>query len=269
MLVAERFGLRYEIAMPQTTAAAESLPATLPPPRLSLDEIARFYRDGFLSLDRLTTPDDLERVRELLDGLFDRFDELPKNLAFDLGDVKLHSGTQRTPQINNATQFEPRLLETLTFRNALAVARQLLGESVNFSFDHTIYKPAGSAKEVPWHQDLAYGRNPNAICFNANFWVPLQEATVENGCMQFIPHSHWGNLLPHQPIGGDPRVHTLEVKDPIDARAAVACPLPAGGATIQHGKTLHYTGPNRTDKPRRAWILNFGAHVENTWSAKA
>ena len=229
-------------------------------------QIAQFHRDGFLKLDRLTTADDIARVTELLDGLFERFRELPSNLAFDLGDKKNHDGAQRMPQINNCVQFEPRLKETLVFRNAETIAKQLLGDEAKFSYDHAIYKPPRNGREVPWHQDLGYGasRNPDAICFNANFWIPLQDATIENGCMQFIPHSHWGNLLPHHPIGHDPKVHTLET-DNIDATHAVACPLKVGGATIQHGKTLHYTGPNNTDAPRRAWIINFGYGVANTW----
>ena len=57
----------------------------------------------------------------------------------------------------------------------------------------------------------------------------------------------------------DPRVIGLEVDNP-GARAAggAACPIPAGGATVHHSRTLHYTGPNRSDGPRRAYILTFG-----------
>lgn len=237
---------------------------TMTAPKLTGEQVSQYHREGFLRLDQFTTVEDIARVRDLIDGLFDRFDQLPKELAFDLGDVKHHDGRRVVPQINTAVRFEPRLKETHAFQNAIAIARQLLGPDANYSYDHAIYKPARSNKEVPWHQDLSYGRNPNAICFNANFWIPLQEATIENGCMWFIPWSHWGNLLPHHPAGHNPKVHTLEC-DPIDAGAAVPCPLPAGGATIQHGKTLHYTGPNNTDAPRKAWIINVGYPVRPTW----
>ena len=33
-------------------------------------------------------------------------------------------------------------------------------------------------------------------------------------------------------------------------------PLRAGGCTVHTGRTLHYTGGNRTDTPRRAYIVN-------------
>ena len=34
-------------------------------------------------------------------------------------------------------------------------------------------------------------------------------------------------------------------------------PLKAGGCTIHTGRTLHYTGPNVTKSPRRAYIVNY------------
>jgi hypothetical protein len=39
---------------------------------------------------------------------------------------------------------------------------------------------------------------------------------------------------------------------------AVACPIPAGGCTIHHNRTMHYAGANKSEQPRRAYILGFG-----------
>ena len=75
--------------------------------------------------------------------------------------------------------------------------------------------------------------------------------------MQFVPRSHRQEILPHHCINHDPRIHGLEV-DEADVSQAVACPLLPGGCTIHHNRTLHYTGPNRSDIPRRAYILGFG-----------
>jgi hypothetical protein len=79
---------------------------------LTREQVMHFHRYGFLTLDRITTPTDLKRIQELLQGLFDRFDTLPKEMALDLGDVKTHEGKQTTPQINQAISFEARLAET-------------------------------------------------------------------------------------------------------------------------------------------------------------
>src|SRR5439155_15894504 len=98
------------------------------------------------------------------------------------------------------------------------------------------------------------------VSYAFNLWIPLQQATMENGCMQFVPGSHRLPVLTHHCIGNDSRVHGLEVDDvpEADKSLAVACPLPPGGCTIHHNRTLHYTGPNTSDIPRRAYILGFG-----------
>ncbi len=89
--------------------------------------------------------------------------------------------------------------------------------------------------------------------------MPLQEATPENGCMYFLPGTHRWEVRPHHPIGDDPRVHGLQIDVDVDMSATVACPLPPGGATFHYSRTLHYTPPNRSSVPRRAYILGFGA----------
>ena len=62
--------------------------------------------------------------------------------------------------------------------------------------------------------------------------------------------------MAHHSIGHDVRVHGLET-DEADPSRAVAAPLPPGGCTIHHCRTLHYAGPNRSGQPRRAYILTF------------
>src|SRR5690606_36572853 len=70
-----------------------------------------------------------------------------------------------------------------------------------------------------------------------------------------LPGSQNWEVKPHHSIGHDPRVHGLEIDEVPDPSRAVGCPLPAGGATIHLSRTLHYTGPNRTAIPQRAYIM--------------
>ncbi len=224
--------------------------------RLTEQQIAQYHREGFLVIDQITDPEDRERIESWLMALFQRHAELPPEVAYELGNTKYDRSVQTTPQIISPHKLEPRLLETNYFRNAQAVARQLLGADCGFQGDHTIYKPPHNNKATAWHQDLAYYAK-NATAYVVNFWMPLHDATIESGCMQFIPRSHHGNLLPHHPVNHNPNMHTLET-DEVDPRQAVACPLKAGGATLHSLKTLHYTGPNVSNRPRLAYILAFG-----------
>ena len=51
----------------------------------------------------------------------------------------------------------------------------------------------------------------------------LDDATLENGCMWFIPGSHKSEVRSHRHIDHDPTVHGL-VTDDVDPSAAVSCP---------------------------------------------
>ena len=123
-----------------------------------------------------------------------------------------------------------------------------------------IFKPPRIGAATPRHQDAAYWE-PAVIHRKASIWVPLQPATPENGCMQFVPRSHQSDVMPHQSIRNDPRIHGLELPATEMHRVdgAVTCPLAPGGATVHDGYTLHYTAANRTNVPRRAIILSASA----------
>jgi hypothetical protein len=224
--------------------------------QLTPAQVAEYHREGFLSIPQLAPPDDVARLRAILDDLFAQHRTLPPEVAYELGSQRDGSGPVSIPQIIAPSRLRPELLESQYFRNARTIARQLLGDDCNFQGDHAIYKPPQNRKETPWHQDQAYWA-PGTTTFSANFWMPLLDCPVEAGCMQFIPRSHLGDLLPHHRVDHDPKMHTL-MTDHVDVRRAVPCPLAAGGATVQGLKTLHYTGPNLTDNPRPAYILTFG-----------
>ncbi len=228
-------------------------------PTISLreEQIAFFHREGYLAIPAITTPEEIERLIGIYDHLFAIKAGRAEGNQYDLAGTDEDDKEAAVSQIVHLSRYAPELVNLLYWVNAQAIAAQLLGLEVEMQSDHGIMKPPGSDAPTPWHQDEAYWR-PDLVHNAVTIWMPLQEVTLENGCMQFIPSSHTGEVSSHHSIGHDPRVHGLEV-DSVEASKAVACPIPAGGATIHHCRTLHYTGPNRTDKPRRAYILNFAA----------
>jgi len=232
---------------------------TLQPTITLTEEQIAFYREnGFLSIDTITTPEEVERLRGVYDRLFEQKAGRAEGNQFDLAGVDEEGKPAALPQILGPRKYAPELAETLYEVNARAIARQLLGEDNELAGDHAIFKPAGMGAPTPWHQDEAYW-DPNSVYNSLSVWMPLQEATLENGCMVFLPGTHKEDIAPHQSIGGDTRVHGLEMLEAVDEARAVACPLPAGGATFHDSRTMHFTGANRSSVPRRAYILIFSA----------
>ncbi|MBI3831823.1 MAG: phytanoyl-CoA dioxygenase family protein [Planctomycetes bacterium] len=229
-----------------------------PTVKISQEQIDFFHKNGFLAVPSISTPEEIERLKVIYDRLFERKAGREEGNQFDLGGSDEDGKAAVLPQILNPKKYAPELEEGLFRVNALALARQLLGEAAQAHGEHAIFKPAKFGAATPWHQDNAYWSPDHDHC-SLSVWMPLQPATLENGCMQFVPGSNEWEILPHHCINHDPRVHGLELDNPEKYTAtAVPCPLPPGGATFHFNKTLHYAGPNRSDIPRRAYILGFG-----------
>ena len=224
---------------------------------LSDVDVQRFHDQGFLVVDVLTTAEEVVALQGVYDRLFEVEAPITDNDRIELaGD----SGAPAVlPQILNPDHYAPELRETNAFRNAGEVARRLLGEEAFSTGMHAIRKPARDGGETPWHQDEAYW-DPAAKSNAISIWMPLQPVTLDNGCMQFVPGSHLSEVQEHRLI--NPESHGLVLSDESVVTDPVACPIPAGAATVHAGRTLHYAGPNTTDEPRRALIMSFALNAQ-------
>jgi hypothetical protein len=226
-------------------------------PVLTPDQLSSFRDSGFLCLDAITTPEEVASLRGILDRLFAARAGREEGAQYDILGHDEDDQPSKLPTIIRPVNFAPELRQTIFRAKATAIARQILGPEVTSAFEMAILKPAQHGGATPWHQDEATRADDSFEYRQISFWMPLQPATVDNGCMQYIPGSHLGEILPHRSPGDDPRIHAIECAGGFDPVAAVPCPLPAGGVVIHHGRTLHFAGPNTTDVARCAYILAF------------
>jgi hypothetical protein len=220
-------------------------------------EQVQFYADnGHLSVDGVTTPGEIIEMRAIIQKLFkDRIGE--KEGAYG----ELIAGAEQpeevnSPQILSVVNYAPRLHQTRCFQNALAIAKQLLGDEARFFLDLSIMKAARVGEATPWHQDAAF-RDPRFEYNELAIWVPLQDVTAESGCLRFVSGSHKNPLLEHHSMNDDSSSQALECVGSFDTSAARTHPLSMGACTIHHPGTLHCSGPNLSDKPRYAYIMVF------------
>lgn len=219
-----------------------------------------FLEQGFARIERLVEPEALAALRHDYDAILHREVDAP-------GDRYL-GGLIR--QVMNPRQVSEVFRDNPALRSAKEVAREIFGGGEpKRLFDMLIYKGPGCPEETPWHQDLAYAAMPfqeagarSSSRAVLQFWIALDDVDEETGCMTFIPGIHREPLLPHHVAAGDPTEEhrLLGITEPernLSLQDAVACPLPAGGATVHAYNTPHYTGPNRSrERPRRAYIVN-------------
>ena len=223
-------------------------------PTLGEAEIEAFRTEGFTSVARITTDEEVAWLREVYDWIFEA-GRTPQAARFDLARPYDSEGEDLLPQIIAPERFLPALKDTLFWRNGRRVASQLLDvdEALLSGWGHMIRKPPKTGAPLPWHQDEAYW-DP-ALTYRAmGSWLPLDDASIENGCMSFVPGSHRSEVREHWHVGNDPSVHALYCKaEASEVARAVPVPARAGGCVFHQSRTLHASGPNTTDKVRRAY----------------
>ncbi|HWD41264.1 MAG TPA: phytanoyl-CoA dioxygenase family protein [Fimbriimonas sp.] len=226
--------------------------------QLTVEQIRDFHLNGFLAItEPITTAGEIAQVRDIYDDIFSRRAGRESGDQFDLAGTDEEGKQAALPQILNPSKYAPQLDEGQFLKTAQSIVKQLLGPEAGLGIGHAIFKPAGVGAATPWHQDEAYW-DPTLDYVSVSVWMPLQEATIENGCLWFMPGSNRWPVVPHQSIGGDVRIHGLEIVDTSVLKDPVACPLPPGGVTIHLNKTAHYAGPNQSGIPRRALIMMGG-----------
>ena len=210
-------------------------------------QLAFFETNGYLAIDRITSDAEVAWFRELYDRILAK--PGPFYIKYTTGGV--------IQQVMSPDLHHPALRESEYFRTGRRLACRLMGVSedeLEGFFTHMIYKPAGTGRATPWHQDEAYWDKPELVHHSVSVWMPLDPVTAESGCMQFLPGSHERDVLRYRRLPG---LEPLELDEEVDLSKAVACPLQPGGATFHHCRTLHYTAPNTSGVQRRAYAMTF------------
>lgn len=225
------------------------------PHRLS-DETVAFYRDnGYVEGVRLLTEEQCDRLCDELEQLMN-----PKHPGFHLW-YEFHSNESSDPGTTlfhslGAWRITPGFHDILWNPAFLAPASQLIGGAVRFWHDQLFCKPRHHGGVVAWHQDYSYWTRSvpmqHLTCF-----IALDDCNEENGCLHYVPRSHEWPLLPRTDLAGN-MTAILEVLT--DEQKAMFEPKPVvlkrGCASFHHPLLVHGSHENRSDRPRRATVIN-------------
>jgi len=156
----------------------------------------------------------------------------------------------RDQKIRTAGMFTLRTAPAL-----LDVVASLIGQEIlaHPQFNFRAKLPNQEITVIPWHQDLAYLIPEEAgDTLVVNVWLPLVQATEENGCMQVIRGSHRFKLIPHNYQDQTPG-HTggkgisCEELPPGDI---VTAELDVGDVLLTSERLVHRGLPNRSNTVR-------------------
>ncbi|RMH67547.1 MAG: phytanoyl-CoA dioxygenase family protein [Bacteroidetes bacterium] len=223
--------------------------------RLSEAQVAFYHEHGYVAGVRVLTDEQVDVLREELAGLFD-----PEHDGHELWH-EYHTNESGNPDAVlfhalGAWRIRPGFHDALWNPAFTIPAAQLLGGAVRFWHDQLFCKPARHGGVVAWHQDYSYWTRTKPMR-HLTCWIGLDDATEANGCLHYVPGSHHWELLPVTGLAGDmDAIQTVLTEAQRDRFRPVAVPLRKGEASFHHPHIVHGSYGNRTDRPRRALVLN-------------
>ena len=163
--------------------------------------------------------------------------------------------------------YRPEFKNNIFQQVAQSIADQLYPEGVaGLDYEQFLAKkPNKSQAEFAMHQDLGYWPKTKNT-WTATFSLALNDATLENGCLQVVPGSNKEpELRPHRPkdygqqsegeVNRDDS-HTLVIEMKPDDQI-VFLPVKRGSITIHDERIVHGSGGNYTEIWRKTYIMAF------------
>ena len=117
-----------------------------------------------------------------------------------------------------------------------------------------IFKQPRIGGEVTWHTDHTFlWTEPQSVL---GFWVALEEATEENGCLWCLPGQHHVPVKSRFRRKGSGAVTEVFDDEPYEASEARPLPAEVGTLVVLHGTLPHWSAPNTSDRSRHAYTLH-------------
>lgn len=273
--------------MSDFSASFASLPSFAAPSdgRLSKEMVATYRRAGVIILQGFVPPAACAELRERALELVEAFDSTAFNSVFSTTDqaqgndsyfiesgdkirffmeqegydntsVGNQSNAMCLNKMGHAMHDLDPVFERFSHTRKLAELSRSLGTADAAIIQSMyIFKPPRIGGEVVCHQDSTYLYTEPESC--TGFWFALEDATIDNGCMYFIPGQHQGPLKARNYRIGEHTLHT-DVLDESTWPEHLKLPAEArvGTLVVFDGRTPHLSYANRSEKSRHAYTLH-------------
>lgn len=229
--------------------------------QLTDTQINEFSEKGYLLVEDALTSDDLNPLIEEFEDIVDagaselfadgEIDSKFKNESFDTRLAKITSQSPKVFQrLFSGVHTGPGLFNLLVNPKLLDIAESLVGPEI---MCHPAYRvrpklPEHARTLVPWHQDAGYMEPKCDTVLQLTVWIPLIDATFENGCLEVIPHAHQKGVFLHR---RNPESFYLEIpEEEISNFKPIVVPVNFGSVLLLTNLTPHRSIPNLSHQVR-------------------
>ena len=210
------------------------------PSTLSPSQITAYNQDGYLKGIRVYSQEEITTIRTYFDDL------LAKTLAAG-GD----SYSISTAHLSHAPVYD-----MLTHPPIVAIVKDILGDNVIGWGSHFFCKMPHDGKAVAWHQDASYW--PMTPSKTATVWLAIDDADLENACMNFIAGSHrHGHIQFRASEQDESNVLNQTVENADQYGEIILDELSAGELSIHSDLLLHGSDANTSNRRRCGLTLRY------------
>jgi phytanoyl-CoA hydroxylase len=234
----------------------------------------QFLGEGYVMIPDVFTSEELEPLRR---EIADIVDATAQRLAADGKITELHEDEGFETRLTRLVSDHPELTteyikaiegkaggghagremyRVIMHPKLLDEIEELVGPEIIGSSVYRIRPkiPGYARGVVPWHQDSGYFATHCDNSLIVTCWLPLVEATPENGCLQVLPRTHEAGVFRHY-TGGHAGYLVIEEEDlPLPPGEAITVPVPLGGVLLLTNRTPHCSTPNNTELIR--WSID-------------
>ncbi|MCY4355367.1 MAG: phytanoyl-CoA dioxygenase family protein [Truepera sp.] len=217
-------------------------------------DVRTYQERGFIRYQNFFSKAEIERLRSAIDEAIGA--NRDRILGAEGGGRHGEEYEQVFNQMVNLWTDSPAAKEFAFSERLAETARRLSrARHVRIYHDHAMVKPSGQqSRQTNWHQDAPYWPMDPVGSFSA--WIAVDDVTVDNGCLHFVPGSHKFGRLDSISLTDENDSIVAKMRERgYEVAEAEAMEMEAGGVTFHHGCNFHYAGANQTDQPRRAFAI--------------
>ncbi|HEX5151637.1 MAG TPA: phytanoyl-CoA dioxygenase family protein [Parafilimonas sp.] len=223
--------------------------------QLSEDQVQSYRANGFIVIENFLSQEELEHWRKAVtDAVEERAGiKIPgKNIKTGEADgINEDSDyfAKVFDQLLNLWQTNATVKEMMTDHRIGKMAAQLSGaDGIRIWHDQALIKRPW-ANPTAWHLDTPFWSFSDRRAIS--IWVALDDATLENGCLFFIPGSQTITSFDKITIGKN-MDGVFDTYPQLRNSKSVAATMKAGSCSFHNGLTVHGANANMTNGFRRA-----------------
>ncbi len=223
---------------------------------LTEDQVTRFVVNGFLVVEDLLSPGEVEAVSGRADLIAAGEAEhvsggVQLERIYREGEAEVGDRVLAVRKLHQVAVQDDVMWGHATNPKIVDIIADLLGtDDIKLYGDQLFMKPPEVGAEQPWHQDSASWHDIFPMDLVSS-WTAIDEADHANGCLEFVPGTHrWGMMQ-------RPRLRTFHEDFGREPWTPVAVPLRPGSVSFHHSLTVHRSGANTSGRRRRGYAVHY------------